>query len=171
MTETINVIIVDDHLVVREGISSVLDYADGIEVIGQASNAEEALDQINRLSPDIILMDLRMPGVDGIQLTRTILRTKPHCKIIILTLYDQFVSEAVAAGASGYLLKDISGEELISAIKQVYGGETVFDKKVKLTVNVEYETPQLEDNVIGQDEEKRSSEKLSFYEQIKIFML
>src|SRR3972149_6639111 len=111
MPNPIKVFIVDDHLVVREGITSILYLEKDIEVIGQAANAQETLSQISKLVPDIILMDLKMPGIDGIQLTTLVRNQLPTCKVIILTLYDQFVTEAKRAGAKGYLLKDISLED------------------------------------------------------------
>jgi DNA-binding NarL/FixJ family response regulator len=139
MPDKIKVFIVDDHLLVREGITSILDMEKDIEVIGQASNAEETLSQIGKLVPDIILMDLRMPGVDGIQLTRLVKNKLPSCKVIILTLYDQYVGEAKKVGAKGYLLKDITREDFVDSIKRVSRGEEVYDKKIRPITKIEYE--------------------------------
>jgi DNA-binding NarL/FixJ family response regulator len=173
MPDTIKVFIVDDHLVVREGITSVLDYEKSIQVIGQASDARDALAQIEKISPDIILMDLRMPGIDGIQLTKMIINKKPSCKIIVLTLYDQFIGEAMAAGARGYLLKDINREDLINSIKKVYAGEIVYDKKVNPAVKIEYEELPDDETTISKvsSEEMLDTTSSVLYDQVKLFII
>lgn len=135
----IKVFIVDDHLIVRQGVTSLLEVFKDIQIVGQASNANDTLSQIGLLMPDIILMDLRMPGVDGIQLTKMAKEQLPSCKVIVLTLYDQYVAEAMKAGARGYLLKDIPLENLIDSIRRVYSGEEVIDKNIRPTIKIDYE--------------------------------
>ena len=174
MPNPIKVFIVDDHLVVREGITSILYLEKGIEVVGQASNAQETLSQISTLAPDIILMDLKMPGIDGIQLTRLVRNELPSCKVIILTLYDQYVTEARKVGAKGYLLKDISLEALVDSIKRVYGGEEVYDTRVRTSIEIDYEekSEEEEKDLPGVDSKEIPGDVLSnLFEQVKVFIL
>ncbi len=174
MTNPIKVFIVDDHLVVREGITSILYLEKDIEVVGQASNAEDTLSQISKLVPDIILMDLKMPGIDGIQLTRMVRNKLPTCKVIILTLYDQYVGEAMKSGAKGYLLKDITHEDLVDSIKRVYRGEVVYDKNVRPTIKIDYEekSEEEEKDLTGTDAIETSGDISSpLFDQVKVFIL
>jgi DNA-binding NarL/FixJ family response regulator len=174
MPNPIKVFIVDDHLVVREGITSILYLEKGIEVVGQASNAQETLSQISKLVPDIILMDLKMPGIDGLQLTRLVRNQLPACKVIILTLYDQFVAEARKVGAKGYLLKDINLEDLVDSIKRVYRGEEVYDKRVRPTIEIDYEekSEEEEKDLPGTDAEGTSLDvSNTLFEQVRVFIL
>ena len=120
---TIKVLVVDDHNVVREGLRRILELDNEIEVIGEARNGEEAIKKADSLSPDVIIMDLKMPGMDGIVATREIKKRFPDVNILVLTLYaEDFVRQAVEAGASGYLLKDSDCEQIIRAIHEVYEG-------------------------------------------------
>ncbi len=121
----IRVLIVDDHAIVREGIRAVLTEAGGYEVLAEAGNGQEAVAQAERLQPDVILMDLLMPVMDGIEATRQITSRQPGARILVLTSFaaDDQVFPAIKAGALGYLLKDSSPEDLVHAIHQVYLGE------------------------------------------------
>ncbi len=120
---TIKVLIVDDHNVVREGLRRILELDNEIEVIGEAGNGEEAITKAVSLLPDIIIMDLKMPGMDGIAATREIKQRLPEVNILVLTLYaEDFVRQAIEAGASGYLLKDSDCEQITKAIHQVHAG-------------------------------------------------
>jgi DNA-binding NarL/FixJ family response regulator len=104
---TIKVLIVDDHHVVREGLRRILETDESIEILGEARNGEEAIAKAVALRPDVVLMDLRMPGIDGIAATREIKEKLPDVNVLVLTLYaEDLVSQAVEAGVSGYLLKD-----------------------------------------------------------------
>jgi DNA-binding NarL/FixJ family response regulator len=123
--ESIRVLLVDDHQVVRDGLQHMLEQEDDLEVIGQGADSEETFRQIEKLKPDVVLMDIKMPGVDGIELTRQVKRKYPACNIIMLTLFDQYFTQAMEAGASGYLLKDIKSKELANAIRQVNNGQIV----------------------------------------------
>ncbi|GHJ28200.1 response regulator transcription factor [Streptomyces hygroscopicus subsp. hygroscopicus] len=123
----IRVLLADDHPVVREGLSAMLESADGITVVGQAGSGEEAVVQAVALRPDITLLDLRMGGMDGVEATGQILRQVPGCKVVIVTTYedDSDILRAVEAGAAGYLLKGSSRQELIDAVQTAARGETV----------------------------------------------
>ena len=121
----IRVLIVDDHGIVRKGIRALLSEADGFEVVGEAGNGQEAVLRAEESSPDVILMDLLMPGMDGIEATRQIASRQPGARILVLTSFaaDNKVFPAIKAGALGYLLKDSSPDELVRAIRQVHRGE------------------------------------------------
>ena len=122
-TGVIRVLVVDDHQVVREGLRRMLELEKGIQVVGEASNGEEAITKAVALSPDVITMDLKMPGMDGITAIREIKQRLPEINMLVLTLYaEDFVRQAIEAGASGYLLKDNDCEQIIRAIHQVYDG-------------------------------------------------
>ncbi|MFC1946637.1 response regulator transcription factor [Chloroflexota bacterium] len=123
--DSIRILLVDDHQVVRDGLQHMLEQEDDLEVIGQGADSEETFRQIEKLRPDVILMDIKMPGIDGIELTRQVKRKFPGCNIIMLTLFDQYFNQAMEAGASGYLLKDIKSKELANAIRQVNNGQIV----------------------------------------------
>ncbi len=118
---TIRVLLVDDHQVVREGLKRMLEPDKDIKVVGEAVNGEDAITQAELLSPDVILMDIKMPDMDGITATRQLSQKMPDVKVIMLTLYE-YVTEAIEAGASGYILKDASRERLIQAIHDAYNG-------------------------------------------------
>jgi len=122
-TASIHVLLVDDHQVVLEGLRRILELDEEIEVVGEARNGYEAISKATHLSPDIIVMDLKMPGMDGITAVRELKQRLPKTNVLMLTLYaEEFVEQAIEAGASGYLLKDSSGEQIISAVHQVYDG-------------------------------------------------
>lgn len=122
--EKVKILVVDDHTLVREGTAKMLELAGEFEVIGQASAAREALDKIKELNPDVVLMDIKMPGINGIEATRMIKAEWPEVEVIILSMYDEdeYVVEAVKAGATGYLLKDSSQDDLARAIRIVHSG-------------------------------------------------
>lgn len=129
----IRVLIVDDHQVVRRGLRSMLSGAEDIEIAGEACDGREAMAQASALRPDVVLLDIRMPGVDGLRLIRCLTPEVPDLKIIILTIYDdeQFLLEAFRAGAHGYLLKDVGREKLLKAIRTVHqGGRILADELV-----------------------------------------
>lgn len=120
---TIKVLLVDDHHVVREGLRRILELDDGISVIGEARSGEEAIVKAVALSPDVIIMDLKMPGMDGIAATREIKQKLPEVNVLVLTLYaEDFVAQAVEAGVSGYLLKDSDIEQITKGVHQVHTG-------------------------------------------------
>ncbi|MER8158076.1 response regulator transcription factor [Streptomyces sp. NPDC094472] len=128
MTTTIRVLIADDQMMVRQGFTVLLNAEPDIEVVGQAVDGADAIDQVAELSPDVVLMDIRMPGVGGIEATRRL--TEPAgatVKILVLTTFDldEYVYEALRAGASGFLLKDASADELAHAVRVVAAGDAL----------------------------------------------
>ncbi|MDD4876920.1 MAG: response regulator transcription factor [Dehalococcoidales bacterium] len=139
MKNNIRILLVDDHQVVREGLKHMLEQEDDMEIVGQSANGSEAMSQVEKLSPNIILMDIKMPGVNGIELTRQIKQKQPYCSIIMLTLYDEYLLQAMEAGATGYLLKDAKRTELTQAIRQVYDGAIVISNNITAKSRAEYE--------------------------------
>jgi len=128
----IRVLIVDDHVVVRRGLRSMLANAKDVEVIGEASNAIDAIKRITALSPDVLLLDIRMPGMDGIRLLRDLKHRDPDLKVIILTNYaeEQFLLGAFRAGAYGYLLKNVDREDLLDALRTAYRGKRLLSPEL-----------------------------------------
>jgi DNA-binding NarL/FixJ family response regulator len=139
--DTIRILLVDDHQVVREGLRRMLELEADMEVVGEANDAKEALTQAELLSPEVILMDIKMPGVDGIELTRQLKEKQPSCNIIMLTLYDEYLTEAIEAGAVGYLLKDVKREELVRAIRAVHQGRSPLNLSLSRDQLAELATP------------------------------
>ena len=128
----IRVLVVDDHAVVREGLRTYLALQDGIEVVGEAADGEEALAAAERLRPDVILMDLVMPGLDGAGAMRELRRRRPAARVIVLTSYadDDRLLPAIQAGAAGYLLKNVQPAELARAVRAAHAGEALLDPSV-----------------------------------------
>ncbi|MGB9674398.1 MAG: response regulator [Anaerolineales bacterium] len=126
---TIRVLIADDHRLFRQGLRHVFETCAEIDVIGEAENGRQAVQMAQRLKPDVVLMDIQMPQLDGVQATHLITTNNPAIQVIILTMYrqDQYVFEAIKAGARGYLLKDMDENELIKAIQSVHRGEALVD--------------------------------------------
>ena len=124
--ESIKLLIVDDHTVVRDGLATMLGRIAEFTVVGEAVNGLEAVERARELKPDIILMDLRMPELDGVEAMRLIRAEDTDIKFIVLTTFDtdEYIFEAIEAGAKGYLLKDTSREELFQAVRAVHGGES-----------------------------------------------
>jgi DNA-binding NarL/FixJ family response regulator len=123
----IRVLIVDDHPVTREGLHAALDLSEDVEVVGEAQSGEEAIEQARVLSPDIVYMDVRMPGMGGIEATKSIREASPDTRVILFTVDESraSISEAIQAGVSGYLLKDASAEELVNAARLALEGKAV----------------------------------------------
>lgn len=119
----IRVLLVDDHRIVREGLRRMLSMEEDISVVGEAKDMKEAMRLMKNEAPDVVLMDIKMPDVDGIEATRRLMAKFANCKIIMLTLYEEYVSEALQAGAAGYLLKDVKRAELSHAIRMVHRGQ------------------------------------------------
>lgn len=121
----IRVVIVDDHPMVAEGIQSILESYDDIDVVGTLSTGQDAVDQIDTLTPDVMLMDLNMPGVSGLNATEMILEKRPDTRILILSMHDspEYIATALRHGASGYVLKDVPTDEIRTAIDTVMKGQ------------------------------------------------
>jgi len=143
MTEAIRVLITDDHPVVRKGMAALLATKEDIEVVGEAINGKEAIERVKELNPDVILMDLVMPEMDGVQAIKQIVGEFPNTKILVMTSFatDDMVFPAIKSGALGYLLKDSTPEELIGAIRQVYQGEPSLHPKIARKVLNEISNP------------------------------
>jgi len=128
--DTTRIFLIDDHEVVRDGLQRMLELEEDLEVVGEAGDAREALTGVETLLPEIVLMDIKMGTTDGIQLTRQLREKQPNLNIIMLTLYDEYLTQAIEAGAVGYLLKDIKRDELIRAIRAVKEGRSPLDLTV-----------------------------------------
>ena len=145
-TSPIRVLIVDDHVIVRKGIRALLATEPDVEVIGEANDGAEALVQVQALRPDVVLMDLVMPGIDGIEATRQITTGHPDVRVLVLTSFaaDDKVFPAIKAGALGYLLKDTGPQDLVRAIRQVYRGEPSLEPAIARKVLYELSHPPVE---------------------------
>jgi len=132
VAETIRVLVVDDHAVVREGLRSFLDLQDGIEVVGEAADGEDAVSAASRLDPDVVLMDLVMPRLGGVAAMRLLRDRAPRARVIVLTSFldDEKLLPALRAGAAGYLLKNAQPEELVRAVRAAHAGEVLLDPVV-----------------------------------------
>ena len=133
----IRVLVADDHPVVRHGLCTMLEIEDDFIVVGRAADGEEAVEQARSTHPDIILLDVQMPRMDGIEALRRIRADDPEARVIVLTTYrnEDYIFPSLQAGASGYLLKDASREELAEAIRAVARGESLLDPQVAEAVN------------------------------------
>lgn len=136
----IRLLIVDDQDIVRQGLDTILRHEPGIEVAGVAANGQEAITQAETLRPDVVLMDLKMPLMNGIQATRTLSERLPQIRVLVLTTYDgdEWVFDAIKAGASGYLLKDAASEEIVAAIRGAVAGEVHLDPAIAGKVLAEF---------------------------------
>ena len=130
--EAIKILIVDDHTVVRDGLSTMLRRRKDLVVVGEARNGREAVEKARELRPDVTLMDLRMPEVNGVEAMHHIREENPEAKFIVLTTYDtdEYIFDAIEAGAKGYLLKDASREEVFQAVLAVHRGESLIEPGV-----------------------------------------
>ncbi len=124
MTERIRILIVDDHQLVRAGLRTMLELEPDFKVVGEVGDPRQALASVTELDPEIVLMDIQMPEMSGIELTRLLKEKRPDCSIVILTLYDEYLTQAIEAGADGYLQKDIKREELVRAIRAAHEGRS-----------------------------------------------
>jgi NarL family two-component system response regulator LiaR len=154
MTQKIRVLVVDDHLVVRKGLMAILETEEGIELVGEASNGAEGVEKALALRPQVVLMDLVMPGMDGIEATRQIKQQAPEVNILVLTSFstNDKVLPSLNAGAIGYLLKDSNSTDLVNAIQQVAQGEAWLHPSV---------TRQVLRQISGADEPEGPTEKLT----------
>jgi two-component system, NarL family, response regulator DegU len=136
----IRVLIAEDQTLMRQGLKTILDLEDGFEVIGEASDGHEAIERALALRPDVVLMDVQMPRVDGVAATAQIAVALPATRVIILTTfdYDQYVFDGIKAGARGYLLKDTPANELLEAIRRVHAGESIIQPSVATRLIAEF---------------------------------
>jgi len=139
MEKDIRILLIDDHVVVRKGLRYMLEHEEDMEVVGESTNGQEALSQVEMLCPNIVLTDIKMPVMDGIELILYLKEQYASCNVIVLTIYDEYLAPAMEAGARGYLLKDIKVEELTQAIRQVHIGEVVISRSFAPETRTEYE--------------------------------
>jgi DNA-binding NarL/FixJ family response regulator len=146
MTPPIRVLVVDDHAVVRDGITAMLDPHDDLVIVGEAADGEEAVRRAAELAPDVVLMDLRLPGTDGATATALINALSPPPRVLVLTTYDSDadILRAMTAGASGYLLKDTPRDALLAAIRAAAHGDTVLTPSVAATLARQHNRPRPE---------------------------
>jgi DNA-binding NarL/FixJ family response regulator len=130
---TVRVLVVDDQRIVRDGLAMLLRVAPDVDLVGTAENGQVALDRLDELAPDVVLMDLRMPVLDGVEATRRIRAGHPAVQVIVLTTYadDESVFAALRAGARGYLTKDAEADEIVRAVRRVHAGEAMLDTAVQ----------------------------------------
>ena len=130
VSESIKVLLVDDHPMAREGLHRLLEMEPDINVVGEAANGEEAMSKVQSLSPDVILMDVRMPTINGLEATRLLKIKNLRGKVIVLSFIDEYLAQAIEAGACGYLTKDVDRDELVDAIRRVHRGELVLGRSL-----------------------------------------
>ena len=140
MTEQIRILLVDDQRLMREGLRILLELEHDLEIAGEATNGQEALDTYAEIEPDVVLMDVRMPGMDGVEATWRLRERWPSALVIILTTFDddEYVFEGLRAGARGYLLKDVSGHDLADAVRTVAAGGALIEPSVARRVVAEF---------------------------------
>jgi DNA-binding NarL/FixJ family response regulator len=140
MAKKIRILLVDDQRLMREGLRILLEMEPDLEVAGEAENGEVALEAYEALQPDVVLMDVRMPGMDGVEATWRLHERWPKARVIILTTFDddEYIFEGLRAGAMGYLLKDVSGHDLAEAVRTVAGGGALIQPSVARKVVAEF---------------------------------
>jgi len=145
MNNLITVLIVDDHKIIRDGIKSLLQDVENIKILGEASNGLEAIEFFKNQPTDVVIMDIRMPEMSGIETTKYLTENYPGVKVLALTMHDEeaFIYKMLNAGASGYLLKNVGKEEFVTAINKIYKGENYFslDMATKMITNMMFAKP------------------------------
>lgn len=138
--QPIRVLVADDHDIVRYGICSVIDASDDIEVVCEAGSGTEALEQFRKMNPDVCILDITMPEMNGIQTTRAILELEPEARILILTMHinEEYLNQVLNAGANGYMLKNSDRDELLGSIRAVYRGEKAFSQTISKLMTERY---------------------------------
>jgi DNA-binding NarL/FixJ family response regulator len=137
---TIRVLLVDDQALFREGLETLLSVHKDIQVVGQAGNGQEAVEVAAKVQPDVVLMDVRMPVLDGVRATSLLKKTQPQSRVIVLTTFDddEYIFDALRTGAVGYLLKDVASVQLVEAIRAAARGESILDPSVTAKVIAEF---------------------------------
>ncbi len=140
MPEPIRVLLVDDQRLMRDGLRTLLELESDLEVVGEAANGQQAVQVYAELKPNVVLMDIRMPNMNGVEATERLCQDWPEANIIILTTFDddEYVFDGLRAGAKGYLLKDVSGEELATAVRAVAGGSALLGSSVAQRVLAQF---------------------------------
>lgn len=163
--ERISVLVADDHDIVREGTRRVLENEKDIVVVGEAKDGEEAVEQVKKLKPDVVVMDISMPRLNGIEATKQIKALFPATAVLILTIYDndQYIFGLLEAGAAGYLLKNIHSSALVEAIRSVYAGESVLHPSITRKVLTHF--------IHSEDEQKASVEDVLSEREMEVVKL
>ena len=138
--DKIKILVVDDHAIMRDGIRALLGLHDDIEIVGEASEGKEAIEKAGELAPDVIIMDIAMPGMDGLEATRRIIKKSPKVKVLVLTQHDnrEYILSAIKAGTAGYVPKKALGSELVSAIRTVCKGDSFLYPSATSTLIKDY---------------------------------
>ena len=153
--EIVKIIIVDDHPIFRKGLNTILNELENAKVVGEAGNGHELFELLKNQKADLIFMDIKMPGMDGIETTRKVLQKYPDLKVIALTMFDEigYFNEMTDAGATGFLLKKTTQEELSNAIEKVMSGESYFSEEFMSSIN-KYFQPRKVPDIILTDRER-----------------
>ncbi|MFN2152586.1 MAG: response regulator, partial [Anaerolineales bacterium] len=140
MTEPIRILLVDDQRLMRDGLRTLLELEGDLKVVAEAENGQAGLDAYEQFEPNVVLMDIRMPGMDGVEATRRLIERWPEARVVILTTFDddEYIFEGLRAGALGYLLKDVSGGELAESIRKVAAGGALIEPSVARKVLAEF---------------------------------
>jgi len=167
MDEPIRILLVDDHKIVRQGVRAFFDAHEGIDVIGEAGSGEEAVKLVEERVPDVVLMDLIMPGMDGVEATRLAKDLSPRTQIVVLTSYhdDEHIFPALQAGALSYILKDVEMDELADAVFKAARGEATLHPQIASRVIQELHGRKATENTVGVDLTKREMEILKMLAQ------
>ncbi len=167
MSEPIRLLLVDDHKIVRQGVRAFFDAHEGIDVIGEAGSGAEAVKMVEERVPDVVLMDLIMPGMDGVEATRLAKSISPRTQIVVLTSYhdDEHIFPALQAGALSYILKDVEMDELAEAVFKASRGEATLHPQVATRVIQELHGRKTAENTLGVDLTKREMEILKLIAQ------
>jgi DNA-binding NarL/FixJ family response regulator len=154
--EIAKLIIVDDHIIFRKGLFAILNEIDFVKVVGEASNGHELLEMLKKQEVDVILMDIKMPGMDGIEATKKVTTKYPPTKVIALTMFEEisYFNKMIEAGAMGFLLKKTTSEELERAISQVLNDESYFSEEFMSSVNVHIKPKQKDQAVVLTEREQ-----------------
>src|SRR5918997_2548330 len=152
-SQTARLLIADDHALVREGLRTMLSGEDGIEVVAEAHNGRQALETCRELGPDLVLMDVRMPVMDGLEATRRIKSEMPHTSVVMVTMHENpdYLLEAVRAGAAGYVLKDASGERLLGAVRRTLEGESPLNQELAMRLLLRLAREEKDGDFTGKD--------------------
>ena len=159
MTAKIKVLIVDDHAIVREGLKALIEFEDDMILMGEAASGMECLEMLETCCPHVILLDLKMPGIDGINTAALIKNKYPYVKTVLLTNYDdeEYVTKALRSGVDGYVLKNIRKGDVVQIIRHVFSGNSYIDQSITNTLfnQFRYETPTAEDALTEKDLETK----------------
>jgi DNA-binding NarL/FixJ family response regulator len=150
--EAVRLLLADDHRIFRQGLRELIERKTGFDVVGEASTGREVLEQADTLRPDIVLLDIQMPEMDGVAVARQLAQSHPNIKIVMLTMYrqDQHLFDAIKAGARAYLLKDADAEELIDVLERVHRGEAAIDTALMSRMFDEFRRMSTEQNDVDQ---------------------